>query len=238
MPGVSSTTRACRSTATPPALRSPIPLGGPTLNEASREGEDHNDLVASKVNNKPTENIVTNNVSTENSKSEIEGQKDDSTSTATPGINITRETSENIEKSDDEILQFLANMDRDDGEINEESPPLCLCHNMFLGNCPDNITATINLIKDVTRSGQANRDGVKCPVGTLNIPAWKDKLEHYHDKDDVVAGNEFGWELGTVADGPTPISSFKNHSSAKNHFCQCENVHTCIQSTQYDHVLC
>ena len=26
--------------------------------------------------------------------------------------------------------------------------------------------------------------------------------------------NEFGWELGTVADGPTPISTFKNHSSA------------------------
>ena len=173
--------------------------------------------MASKVNNKPTENIVTNNVSTENSKIEIEGLKDDSTSTATPGINITRETSENIEKSDDEILQFLVNMDRDDGEINEESPPLCLCHNMFLGSCPDNITATINLIKDVTRSGQANRDGVKCPVGTLNIPAWKDKLEHYHDKDDVVAGNEFGWELGIVADGPTPISSFKNHSSADDY---------------------
>ena len=75
-------------------------------------------------------------------------------------------------------------------------PVPCSCHNLPLGNCPSNISNTINLIKQVTSSGVPNRDNVQHQVGPLNIPAWEERLQEYWDKEDVLAGNTYGWELG------------------------------------------
>ena len=82
-----------------------------------------------------------------------------------------------------------------------------------VGSCPVNISNTIKLIQTVTKSGVPNRNGVQCPVGKLNIPACKHRLEGYSDKEDIIAGNAFGWELG-MGDEPVPMSSYRNHPSA------------------------
>ena len=124
----------------------------------------------------------------------------------------------NVFDADQDLLFLLAQQEGDTDETEEtNSPPPCVCHNMFLGNCPTNISLTIDLVKKVASSGLPNRDGVQCPVGNLNIPEWEQVLGHYCDKEDVIAGNEFGWELGTTEDGPVPVSTFRNHSSANEH---------------------
>ena len=99
------------------------------------------------------------------------------------------------------------------GDDNNEIPPPCECHTMPIGSCPSIISTTIKLIQQVSDSGVPNRDDVQCPVGKLNIPEWKHRLHGYSDSDDVIAGNEFGWELG-VEDASIPQSTFRNHPSA------------------------
>ena len=110
-----------------------------------------------------------------------------------------------------DINAIVEDCDNEDLDL----PVPCSCHNLPLGNCPSNISNTINLIKQVTSSGVPNRDNVQHQVGPLNIPAWEERLQEYWDKEDVLAGNTFGWELGTETE-PVPVSTYKNHSSAYN----------------------
>ena len=120
--------------------------------------------------------------------------------------NKTFVTGDNVFDADQDLLFLLAQQEGDTDETEETySTPPCACHNMFLGNCPTNISLILDLVKKVTSSGLPNRDGVQCPVGNLNIPEWKQVLGHYCDSEDVIAGNEFGWELGTTENGPTPV---------------------------------
>jgi len=124
-----------------------------------------------------------------------------------------------VPESEDELLLLLAEDEylvTHHEDKDADLPPLCSCHNQAVGSCPDNISATINLVKAVVNSGTANRDGVQCPVGNLNVPVWEEKLRSYNDKEDVLAGNKYGWELGTQ-DTPIPVSTFRNHSSSNQY---------------------
>ena len=80
----------------------------------------------------------------------------------------------------------------------------------------ENILATA---RSVSASGMPNRDYVKKPVGFLNTSLWKKKIKGYDDKDDVLNGIEYGWELGRKEE-PKLVSTFRNHQSAE------ENSHS------------
>ena len=91
----------------------------------------------------------------------------------------------------------------------------CDCHGLLFGNCPTHINNVLETAKAVVESGMPNKDCVKKPVGFLNTPAWKEKLAGYSDKDDVLNGIEFGWELGRKQE-PKLVSIFHNHQSAND----------------------
>ena len=111
---------------------------------------------------------------------------------------------------------FLLEPEKDDTHDEpSESPriPPCSCHGFLLGNCPTRIQNVLEIAKNVSESGQANRDHIKHPVGFLNTTLWKEKLSEYEDREDVLNGIEFGWELGRKEE-PTLVSTFRNHQSA------------------------
>ena len=82
---------------------------------------------------------------------------------------------------------------------------------------------TIKLIQGVTESDIPNRDGVQYQIGNLNIPVWNNRFEGYGDKEDVVKGNSFGWELG-MGNEPVLVSSYRNHPSATQFESFCSGI--------------
>lgn len=124
-------------------------------------------------------------------------------------------------QSDDSCFLDIAENDAlldhlDDGNDATKEPhevPPCVCHSLLLGSCPTRINNVLQITKEIVDSGMPNRDCIKNPVGFLNTEVWKDKLDRYDDKEDVLNGIEFGWELGRKEE-PKLVSTFKNHQSA------------------------
>ena len=116
--------------------------------------------------------------------------------------------------TEDETFLVIDGNENDETEVNCKPPPCsCSCHGFLLGSCPGRIENVLALARDVSASGMPNRDLVKTPVGFLNTPIWKEKLNGYDDSEDVLNGIEYGWELGRK-EQPMLVSTFRNHQSA------------------------
>ena len=84
------------------------------------------------------------------------------------------------------------------------------CHlvcDFLLGSCSKRISNVLEIAKEIAGSGMSNKDCTKCPVRFLN------KLDNYDDKDYVLNGIEYGWELGRNKE-PKMVSTFRNLQSA------------------------
>merc|ERR1719319_1904127 len=125
----------------------------------------------------------TNNVNNTNSNTSDAIMKD-------PGVNNVQEVTLNeSDIEDEELLTLLSeSWNTINSNKNSDVPSPCDCHELPIGSCPKNISSTLKLIQQVADSGVPNRD-------------------------DVIAGNGFGWELGVVDDS-IPKSSYRNHPSA------------------------
>jgi hypothetical protein len=92
------------------------------------------------------------------------------------------------------------------------------CHlvcDFLLGSCSKRISNVLEIAKEIAGSGMSNKDCTKCPVGFLNTDVWKNKLDNYDDKDYVLNGIEYGWELGRNKE-PKMVSTFRNFQSAED----------------------
>ena len=123
---------------------------------------------------------------------------------------------------DESFLVESGTIDAHDEPVESTRIPPCSCHGLLLGNCPTRIQNVLEIAINVSASGMANRDLVRHPVGFLNTALWKEKLEGYEDKEDVLNGIEFGWELGRK-EQPALVSTFRNHKSADDNAESIEN---------------
>lgn len=183
--------------------------------------ERHLNVIKVPVNNPPVNNSDVPNFET---IMDSLNSEDDTVSETKAGAELSKDTCDDVDDSDpdalkdsdigdDDELLYLLSAAWDVDKKESDLPQPCECHQTPLGSCPANIAATVKLVQHVTKSGVPNRDYVQCPVGKLNIPIWKHRLQGYPDSEDVIAGNAFGWELGMV-DGTVPVSSYRNHPSA------------------------
>ena len=100
--------------------------------------------------------------------------------------------------NDDLLLLLTTEENISDGPVGDLPPP---CHHLPVGSCPDNISATLDLIKCVVELGVPNRDGERCPVGVL-LPGRPDYRTTVTRR--MCWRGQNGWELGTL-DYPFPL---------------------------------
>ena len=192
VPGATTTRRGSRSTTTQPVSTRKVPFATPAPETASRE-------TGRKIGQYNTDDVNINEIENPSNKLQYANVKfnclsddisKDNTGESDDNININND---NTAPScgcplNDDLSLLLTETELSTEEGVPDLPPNCGCHDTAVGSCPDNISTTINLIKCVVESGVPNRDGVRCPVGSLNTAAWEERLQDYHDKEDVLAG--------------------------------------------------
>ena len=99
-------------------------------------------------------------------------------------------------------------------------PEPCRCHNLPKGSCPDVISDFIDLVVRTRAhpSGLCNMDGARIPLRDppINPAPWESLLAGYHDRDELVAGLTYGWDLSLLPD-PAPHDAPANLPSAYEH---------------------
>ena len=99
-------------------------------------------------------------------------------------------------------------------------PAPCGCHQLPVGSCPVFIADFINIVQEVRShpSGLCNIDGARVPLRHRPIdPApWDRLLVGYFDRNELVLGLTFGWDLSFL-DNPCPRDAPVNHPSAYEH---------------------
>ena len=95
-------------------------------------------------------------------------------------------------------------------------PPDCRCHAEPMGSCPDFIKIIVDLVETVNRSGLPNQDGarIEVPGRSINPDNWGRWLGNYYDREPLLAGLLYGWDLSFTAP-PDPRDSVRNLPSAE-----------------------
>ena len=114
-------------------------------------------------------------------------------------------------------------------------PPPCSCCGKLLGSCHWFIQSQVELANQVFQTGTTNQDGVRIPLQqpSLRPQVWSKYLDTYWDRDPIMEGLLYGWDIGIVG-SPKPISAPRNHPSAMaylddvHHYIQTELAHGCI----------
>ena len=112
---------------------------------------------------------------------------------------------------------------------------LCVCCGKLAGSCPIFIRDQVEIIFQIHRTHQANQDGLRIPITThfLHHGTWEKELHGYWDKQAIIDGIRFGWDIGIVG-VPKPKSATRNHPSAIDHlndvrhYVATELAHGCL----------
>ena len=99
-------------------------------------------------------------------------------------------------------------------------PGPCVCHKLPQGSCPAFIQDLVDLVCQTRShpSGKCNMDGARIPLRHRPIdPApWDSLLTGYYDREELVAGLTYGWDLSLLPD-PAPADATANLPSAYEH---------------------
>ena len=98
------------------------------------------------------------------------------------------------------------------------SPVPCSCCSQPLASCKKYIADMVEIIYQIDRSGLPNQDGTRIPLqnSNLNFGMWSHVLSGYFDRQPILDGIRYGWDLSLVGN-PTPKDARRNHPSALNH---------------------
>jgi hypothetical protein len=138
--------------------------------------------------------------------------------------------------TDLDVVNDLAGVPQPSGDDAVSSlPSPCSCCSLPLGSCPVFIKDSVEIIHQVFATKKANQDGLRLPIQNrfLRLDQWSSALSGYWDRDTIVAGVEFGWDIGIVG-LPTPRSAGRNHPSAMqhiddvHHYVATELAHGCL----------
>ena len=132
------------------------------------------------------------------------------------------EVDDSIDLSPDILESLLADIDdHDDAAVDAAPPPPpCACHDLPKGSCPDFISRFLDLVTEVRDSGVPNMDGVRREIPPedrqINPEVWGVLLANYFDRDELLAGLQFGWDF-SLADSPLPADAEENLPSANQY---------------------
>ena len=153
---------------------------------------------------------------------------------ASPSALIQPSSQEDTAPLDDDDM-VLGDLFLSGDDNHGDLPSLCVCCGKLAGSCPIFIRDQVEVIFQVHRTGQANQDGLRIPITThfLHHGTWEKELHGYWDKQAIIDGIQFGWDIGIVG-VPRPKSATRNHPSAVDHlddvrhYVATELAHGCL----------
>ena len=192
----------------------PPPSGG------SRYGGDlqqHNNFVPTFIPNNTTNSNIPLSVPPE----DLDSSDILCSGTRVPLVSHDLDSDDNYDhEAFDTVLHDLAQMEHlwdhslhsaDDGS----PPPVCDCHAVFKGSCPDFKNKFIDQIIRCRQFPGPNMDGAKIPLlePFFNADVWEAALGAYFDAKELVAALRFGWDMDLQK--PTvPKDARRNNVSA------------------------
>ena len=84
-------------------------------------------------------------------------------------------------------------------DVSAKPPPLCDCHDLPSGSCPQTKNALVErIVRGLQQTGLTpNMDGLREPLANPSFPVqvWRRLLHGYFDVHEITNGFEFGWDV-------------------------------------------